>query len=724
MTASHTTNYRPWVVLLAPSMALAAWGWAQWSMVPENVWLLLPLLIAVVSGLMLRYQRVIGWVLLGVALGMSAMQLKMIDWQQHQLPLVWQHTPMQATLNISGVAKAVSGGWQVSAEVEDAPVADLIDQTIQLYWVAERRPLAGEVWSVRMSLQQPSTWHNPGGMDMVQWLFTKHVVATGKATPLATEPSAQYDHWQNWRTAILLHLSQLLPADRPFSGLSIALIMGEASGVSQEQWQVLRDTGTLHLAVVSGMHITLVAGFVWWFAVLLWRIRPNQAWPAAVVGAWAALAAALLFSLLAGMTLPVQRALIMFCVVVLAVLIKRKLHPALTLSWALLLVLAWDVAAVLQPGFWLSFIATGALLWIVSSSGHWLWKIFATHVGMTLLMTPLLVLFFQQMSVYAPVANFIAAPVIELLLVPLLLLTTMLSWLLPALALQIAQLTDLIWSLLWPALEAIALWPKAVLSVSLSSSAMLLMLLWLAGLWWLRSRLVSVMGVAWLVWPSLVLPVLPAASAPLMQGSTRLVVFDTGNTAMSALLQTSQGVWLLGVGQAFGQQHTMNSVILPSLTALGVDRLAGVVYWAEDADNQQGLAQLQQRLAVERVVSNADCSAILPTTKSQLVGKTCWLQVNRQPDVWMTWQAPTDLPAWSSDALVMSPKPATNKLKHIQTDYWLTAQVTASEGLTRHAITTQCQGAVTFEWSSSLSRVQVVRRAREAHQRFYHGACE
>jgi competence protein ComEC len=125
---------------------------------------------------------------------------------------------------------------------------------------------------------------------------------------------------------------------------------------------------------------------------------------------------------------PTQRSMIMLAIVMLAIILQRNTRPFNTLAVALFAVLAFDPLAVLSAGFWLSFLAVSVIVYAVAGrlgkSGYFLevTKInWATSVGLS----PLLLLFFQQVSLISPLANFIAVPVISLLVVPLSLLAVL-----------------------------------------------------------------------------------------------------------------------------------------------------------------------------------------------------------------------------------------------------------------------------------------------------------
>ena len=101
------------------------------------------------------------------------------------------------------------------------------------------------------------------------------------------------------------------------AGFIPALAIGDRSGISDAQWQVLTATGTNHLIAISGLHIGLVAGLVYllmlpvWGSLRLFMPAPVGNIPAIRLAAAGAMCAALVYALLAGFSLPTQRALVM-----------------------------------------------------------------------------------------------------------------------------------------------------------------------------------------------------------------------------------------------------------------------------------------------------------------------------------------------------------------------------------------------------------------------------
>src|SRR5690606_756149 len=133
----------------------------------------------------------------------------------------------------------------------------------------------------------------------------------------------------------------------------VALVLGDGSGLSSADWRVLQDTGTVHLMVISGQHIGLIALLIYGAVAGLARLglwpasRPWLPWACAL-----AMLAALGYGWLAGFDVPVQRACAMLALVLMWRLRFRQLGIWTPLLAALLLVLLIEPLASLQAGFW------------------------------------------------------------------------------------------------------------------------------------------------------------------------------------------------------------------------------------------------------------------------------------------------------------------------------------------------------------------------------------
>ena len=180
-------------------------------------------------------------------------------------------------------------------------------------------PRAGERWQLRARLKRPHGFQNPGGFDYEAYLFRSRIGATGYVR--AEEPPTRVDGGAGrfaidaLRQRLGERIGAALPANE-YAGLVIALANGNGRGINDAQWEVLRQTGTLHLVAISGLHISLIGGIAFFIGRYLWALPGYTVLrlPAPLAGAIAALLAASAYAALAGFVIPTQRALIMLAV--------------------------------------------------------------------------------------------------------------------------------------------------------------------------------------------------------------------------------------------------------------------------------------------------------------------------------------------------------------------------------------------------------------------------
>ncbi|MDB5874033.1 MAG: internalization-related competence protein-like protein [Ramlibacter sp.] len=298
---------------------------------------------------------------------------------------------------------------------------------------------AGERWQMTVRLKAPHGNTNPHGFDYELWLWEQGLQATGyvRAGPRDRPPQRIGETWrhpverarQSARDAVFEHVS-----DRKTAGLLAALIVGDQNAIDRADWDIFRATGVAHLMSISGLHITM---FAWAAALLvgaLWRrsARLCLAWPAQHAALVGGILLATGYSLFSGWGVPAQRTVWMLATVGLLRLSGRRWPWPQVWLLACAVVVTIDPWALLQAGFWLSFVAVGVL--------------FATDVGaappgtpsgrmaraastvlsglreqwvITLALTPLTLLLFGQVSVVGLLANALAIPWVTLVITPL-----------------------------------------------------------------------------------------------------------------------------------------------------------------------------------------------------------------------------------------------------------------------------------------------------------------
>ena len=467
-----------------------------------------------------------------------------------------------------------------------------LPKRIRVSWRGGPEVRSGERWRLAISLRRPSGLLNFHGFDQEAWLLAQRIGATGSVKDGQRLAPAR-DAWRDGVRQRLLAVD----GQRREAGLA-ALVLGDGSGLAAEDWQVLQDTGTVHLLVISGQHIGLLAGLIYGLIAGLARHGCwPRTWPWLPWACGLAFSAALGYGLLAGFGVPVQRAGVMVGLVLLWRLRFRHLGMWWPLLLALNAVLMLEPLASLQPGFWLSFAAVAVLILAFGGRlGPWSsWQAWTRPQWLIAIgLFPILLVLGLPISVSAPLANLVAVPWISLVVLPLALLGTA--------ALPLPFVGDgLLWlaggaldwlftGLGWLARQAPAWVPPEVplgyWSVSLMGAVLLLM----------------PKGVPFrlLGWPMLLLAVFaPRQLVP--DGQVDVVQLDVGQ-GQSVILRTRHHTLLYDAGPRTGAFDLGARVVLPSLRKLGVEGLDMLLLSHADADHAGGAAAVAKGLPIKRVV--------------------------------------------------------------------------------------------------------------------------
>jgi len=285
----------------------------------------------------------------------------------------------------------------------------------------------GDIWAFHVRLQEPHSRRNPSPFPTTDIFLPNAIGAVGKVriapTPVSqSSPGFTLHRWVAERLS-----ARLAPAsaERWVRGL----VLGETTVFTPEDWRMLNDSGTVHLVVVSGMHIGfLVLGCVRLIS-LSWRMVRPYRWRLARWPWWPALAIGAGYVILSGSGPAAERAWIMM----LAVGWARTHHYPIGVYAALWLALGVIVMmsplSLFRPGLWLSFIAVLTLLigwrWRKKRSGPW--ALIQTQLTLGLIMDGVMLLFFGQWMPASLIANLLAIPWVTMVMLPLALVGTLLE---------------------------------------------------------------------------------------------------------------------------------------------------------------------------------------------------------------------------------------------------------------------------------------------------------
>ena len=571
----------------------------QFQVLPGHLWLIMIILSAIVFA-SLRHWRLL-FLVMGVLWAIIFAMLRLSD----QLLEAQESIDIAVSGYVADLPEQDERRTRFDFIVQSS--AQKLPRLLRLNWYYPEQSIkAGQLWSFTVKLKRPHGGFNPGGFDYERWLFTEGIAATGYISPspkpvLLGEVSA-WTHIALWRQMITDRLS-VVANDCSHLGLIKALTIGDGSGISQHEWEVFRKTGTTHLVVISGSHIGLIAGLVYVLVLNLWARTGLLAYSPQRVAALAAILTAVFYAGLAGFSVPTQRSVIMLTVVMLAISFQRNTKPFNTLAIALLLVMIIDPLAALSAGFWLSFLAVSLIIYTVSarlgSFGYVLEVIkinWATSVGLT----PLLLFFFQQVSLIAPLANFIAVPVISVLVVPVALIGVLLMFTVPVIAHWLFMAVDAVLQGLWWLLSVLAELPLASINQAQPSTWALLfalpgILLMLAPAG-MPARWLSVVMFLPLIFTE---PKLPALAA------IKMTVLDVGQ-GLSVVVQTAHHSLVYDTGAKFSAESDMGqSAILPFLRQQGTKHLDTLIVSHGDNDHIGGANSLLRGVPTDQVFTSA-----------------------------------------------------------------------------------------------------------------------
>ena len=469
---------------------------------------------------------------------------------------------------------------------------------LQLSWYGNYPKLTvGDKWRLLVKVKRPHETMDPGAFDYEKYLFQHKVRAIGYVKPSKLNICLSSKKYKYPINRLRQHLAEKINYalyDKPLKGLIPALTVGDRNSITQQQWNVFRNTGTSHLVAISGLHIGLVSGFIFLFLNFIWRRIPylTLRLPAPKAGAIGALFAALIYSAMAGFSLPTERALAMITVFMLVMLLNRNIKPWHAFFVALLIVLILNPLSSLSAGFWLSFGAVAMLIYCFSgrlkTGGLW-WKWGRAQLVVVLGLMPLCLLLFQQFSLVSLFANIIAIPVMGFVVVPLSLLGCIFSkWLL----ILAEKILELLWIYLsWLANHHWAIWHHGIVNYWILGTTLVGIVLLCAPRGFPRRSI----GIIWLLPLFFYQPIGPKA------GQVWFTLLDVGQ-GLASVVRTQHHVLIYDTGPKYSVSFdTGKAIVVPFLRSLGINNVAMLVISHGDNDHIGGAQSVLAMLNVKEI---------------------------------------------------------------------------------------------------------------------------
>lgn len=470
-------------------------------------------------------------------------------------------------------------------------------------------PKAGEKITFKGVMEKIPEVKNPHEFNYREYLASENIHLECQLTKIKRiTPIIKYDNWFWWREKI----NKII--DRNFSPSNIpvamALLLGDKSALSKQTKSNFNRAGISHLLAVSGLHVGFIIMPFWFLVPWFWYHKKGK--PFAIL-----LIAGVLF-LYAGITgfrLSVIRASIMAFLFLFARVYQKKSNSINIMATAALLILFVNPTALFDVSFQLSFGAVAVILLLYPVIQRTLpqklrygkFSFLPTIVIISIIVQfglfPLLIWYFHQFSIIAPVANIFAIPMAQVIV--------LWSWICIGLG------------ALFPVIGHLANWPSNLLVNGLRSlSQHLTMLRWS----WINVRLFSpLLFITWVsilmlitVWHnkrlrwkwliifmiSLIVIQIPFIYQKMQPPVLKLTVFDVGQ-GDALFLQTPEhkhifidtGVWHL-------YSNSGDKILVPELQAMGIRHIDAIILTHPHADHIGGVVSLIKHFSVDTIYNS------------------------------------------------------------------------------------------------------------------------
>lgn len=298
----------------------------------------------------------------------------------------------------------------------------------------------GDRIAIRAQLFPPPAPAAPGAYDFQfqAWFSRLGAVGTARGAPRVLAHAEEGSFWLALNAARVVTVERVLAAiPGPAGTIAAALVTGEQGQIPPELLGWMRDSGLAHILSISGLHITLVAGFVFFVVRRGCALIPPLAlrYPIKKIAAVIAFLAITFYMLFASPGVPTQRSWIMTGIVLFAIVIDRTAITMRLVAWAAFVVLLLFPESMLGPSFQMSFGAVVALIatWetmrdrlsaaragrgLIGRSAVALAGMTLTSLVAGLATAPFALYHFNRFTAYGLAANLLAVPLTGMWIMP------------------------------------------------------------------------------------------------------------------------------------------------------------------------------------------------------------------------------------------------------------------------------------------------------------------
>lgn len=280
--------------------------------------------------------------------------------------------------------------------------------------------------------------------------FTDTSVHKISCEDIGVVPNKTFRLIDTLRSRVVSNIKKILPKEE--AGIAAAVVAGERGLIDLETVQQYRDSGLAHFLAISGLHMGMIAGMMFFVIRLGLALIPKISlrYDTKKIAALAAIVMSFIYLVISGWQISTQRAFIMTTFVLIGVLFGRLAISMRMAAWAALIILIIEPQVLMSAGFQMSFAAVVMLIafyekyagtmhgFIVHGKKQsfiaksfktvvvYLFGILVADFVASMATLPFAIYHFNRIAVYTSLANLLAGPVIGLWIMPCVLFTLLL----------------------------------------------------------------------------------------------------------------------------------------------------------------------------------------------------------------------------------------------------------------------------------------------------------
>ena len=380
------------------------------------------------------------------ALTLVALGTVVAKWRQMQVahPVIAQET---GPLRVEGVLETIeqrASDIRLTIRVENIQniANDALPKKVRVTWRGGYSPMQpGMYIRIRTIIGPPPEPIMAGGFDYARTLYFQEIGATGYAVSrpvVRVRDNADMGLWlEHFRDRLSARIIAGGDQSPDAARIAAALVTGQRAQVPERAVTPLRDAGLAHLIAISGLHMGLVSGFVFFLSRGLMALVPSLAlnFPIKKWAAMVTIVSLLFYLALSGASWSAQRAFIMSALVFGAIMLDRRALTLRMVAVAATLILLLSPEALSEIGFQLSFAAVTVLIavyeqWqkrraVVGIAKGPVQRVFGFMGGIAitsllagLATAPYALYHFNRFVSYGLLGNVLAMPIVALLVMP------------------------------------------------------------------------------------------------------------------------------------------------------------------------------------------------------------------------------------------------------------------------------------------------------------------